>query len=274
MGYLVRTSRPGDEGALKQIWQTVFGDGKEYVDCFFEYMYTPGKAFVCEDSGKIVSAVHLLDIGEFASDGKVLPATVLYAFTTLPDCRGNGIGGMVSDMLLEASAETFQTVCPAEKSLFDYYERRYGYKAVFSVSEERFDSVPETVKRVTMIPLTASEYGENREKWLSTTAHIRYNDRALNYQHRLCKNSGGDMVSFKLGTAEGIAAYEAYDGCAVFKEVLCASGGTQAALAIAGSIGAGSAVVRTPAGRENVRPFAMAMTEKSINNAYFGFAFD
>ena len=266
-----RASQPGDEMALKELWKTVFGDEESYIDGFFENMYD--RAFVCEDDGRIVSAVHLLDIGEYVRDGKAEPATVLYAFATLPEYRGKGIGGKLSDMLIEESAETFRTVCPAEESLFAYYEKRYGYGSRFEVFEEKLENFSKTDEKVAAEPVSAQEYGKLREEFLSDVPHIRFNERALNYQRFLCKSSGGDMLSFEFDGKKGIAAFEVYGGCAVFKEVLYSGECKKALSKIAEGAGAHSAVIRKPAdGGKFDRDFAMAMGE--AEGGYYGFAFD
>lgn len=266
-----REAKPEDEDALAGLWRTVFGDEESYINGFFENMYD--RAFLCEDGDKIVSAVHLLEIGEFVCGGKTEPATVLYAFATLPEYRGEGIGGKLSDMLIKESENTFQTVCPAEDSLFGYYERRYGYNGTFKVFEEKIEELTEPNCDVAYSALSAQEYGKIREKFLEKIPHIRFNEKALNYQKFLCVLSGGEMVKFSFDGKEGIAAFEIYSGCAVFKEVLFDGDCKKAIIQIAIEKGADSAVIRMPAkDGENIRSFAMAKGE--VSEGYYGFAFD
>ena len=187
-----REAKPEDKAALAGLWQTVFGDEESYIIGFFGNMYD--RAFLCEDGDKTVSAVHLLSVGEFVCGGKSEPATVLYAFATLPEYRGAGIGGKLSDMLIQESENTFQTVCPAEESLFGYYERRYGYTGVFKVFEEKIEKLTESSFEVAYSALSAQEYGKCLEQFLEKIPHIRFNEKALDYQKFLCASSGGVMV--------------------------------------------------------------------------------
>ena len=266
-----REAKPEDKAALAGLWQTVFGDEESYINGFFENMYD--RAFLCEDGDKTVSAVHLLSVGEFVCGGKTEPATVLYAFATLPEYRGAGIGGKLSDMLIQESENTFQTVCPAEESLFGYYERRYGYTGVFKVFEEKIEKLTESSFEVAYFALSAQEYGKCREQFLEKIPHIRFNEKALDYQKFLCASSGGEMVKFSIGGEEGIAAFEIYGGCAIFKEVLFDGDCKNALINIAIEKGANSAVIRKPAKEgESIRAFAMAKGE--VREGYYGFAFD
>ena len=269
-----RVSRPGDESGLKYLWKTVFGDSDEYIDAFLKNMYTPGCARVCEINGKIVSAAYLLELGHLiCPEASATPATVLYAFATLPEYRGKGIGGKVCDMILQHSEGSARTVCPAEGSLFGYYKTRYGYEPFFPVFEKKLTACEHPAD---ITPVSAPQYGEIREKLLRGRAHIRYNEKTLSYQQLLCKNSGGNIISFPCGCA----AYEFESGTLKFKELLCEGNPEVAASAIAAAAGAKSAVLRTPCGGMGTdpRPFAMimpdALPEKSAPQPWYGFAFD
>ena len=44
MKFSIVPSRPGDEPALRALWQDVFGDGKDFLDDFFRLIYRPGMA--------------------------------------------------------------------------------------------------------------------------------------------------------------------------------------------------------------------------------------
>ena len=237
-------------------------------------MYSPGCARLCELNGEVVSAAYLLDLGDFVGGGMPdTPATVLYAFATLPSVRGHGIGGKVCDLLLRDSAQTAQTVCPAEAALFPYYERRYGYAPYFRVRET---SVTAGGKKADISSVSAIEYGKTRENLLRGRAHIRYNERSLDYQHLLCANSGGGMVRFD----GGCAAYEIYGGKVFVKEFLSEPDSAVDAASLVAALGADSAVVRSPCSEHDTdaRPFAMLMprggSENRALSPWFGFAFD
>ena len=266
-----REAKPHDEKALKALWKTVFGDEDNYIDGFFAHMYD--RAFLCEDGGKTVSAVHLLNIGEMVCGEETQPATVLYAFATLPEYRGAGIGGKLSDMLLAASEDTFQTVCPAEESLFGYYERRYGYTGVFKVFEEKSEVLPNVEGNIKTVPISAEEYGKLREEFLGNMPHIKFSKRALEYQKFLCTSSGGEMLKFSADGKAGIAAFEVYGGTAVFKEVLCEVDCKNILLKIASDASADSVIIRKPA-QKGAANRSFAMSAKEVREGYYGFAFD
>jgi len=269
-----RVSRSGDETGLKHIWKTVFGDSDEYIDAFFQNMYTPGCARLCESNGQIVSAAYLLELGNLVSpDIPAVPATVLYAFATLPEWRGAGIGGKVCNMLLRDSKGTARTVCPAEDSLFGYYKTCYGYEHFFYVYEKQLFAAK---KPIDIYRVSASAYGEMREKLLHDRTHIRYSGKVLRYQQLLCRNTGGDMIGFE----GGCAAYELRDGAVVLKELLTSGSVDNAAAAVCSALKMERAVFRTPYTGKlgNKRPFAMVMPDyfitAQITAPWFGFAFD
>lgn len=108
---------------LKLLWETVFGDPRSVTDSFFENaFFADGCFYECAD-GKTVSALYLLPVTFGDKKG-----FYLYAAATLPAYRGRGMmGALLKEALQYAkSVADFVYLCPAEKSLYDYY-RRYGF---------------------------------------------------------------------------------------------------------------------------------------------------
>ena len=129
----IRPSVPGDEDGLKALWKTVFGDEDGYINSFFELLYKPGMARVSTDGDRIVSAAHILSLGELTDGDSSLPCSVIYALATLPEYRGQGRGRRVlEDAVKSSSGPTL--IVPAEPSLFDYYKSS-GFTAYFNAVE-------------------------------------------------------------------------------------------------------------------------------------------
>lgn len=231
MPVTIRQSRLGDEPDLKHIWKTVFGDSDEYINSFFSKMYSVGRAVLAEVGGEIVSAAYLLDLGTLHIPGvPPLPCSVLYALGTLPEHRGKGLGSKVADGILSLSRSlsfSADTICPAEKSLFEYYKHNFGYKPFFSAKETALSkgdlSRFENACDLNIGFAEPSSYGAAREALLeqSHVPHIKFSSKCLDYQHGLCLNSGGNMFVLDMnGVPFGCAAAEVYENTVFVKELI------------------------------------------------------
>lgn len=121
-----------DKTELKKLWQTVFGDKDDVVDYFFDYAAEYYDAYVYRCDGKIVSAFYLLD-ADIVTASERKKCKYLYAAATLPEYRNRGFMGE----MIEYAAEYLKNkgfdclfLCPAEESLFGYYEK-FGFKSAF-----------------------------------------------------------------------------------------------------------------------------------------------
>jgi len=166
MGEL-RLSRPGDEKTLKALWKDVFGDGEAFIELFFREVYTPGMAAVAAEDGKIVSAAYAVPFGE---------ALYIYAVGTRAEYRGRGLGKAVT---LLAAGGRAAYLCPAEPSLFGWYQREMGAEPV---SRRAPAAPPEKLAEI-----SPEEYRARREAMLSGVPHAAYSDGIL----KLFSLSGG-----------------------------------------------------------------------------------
>lgn len=88
MKFSIVPSRPGDEPALRALWQDVFGDGKDFLDDFFRLIYRPGMAQTAwAEDGTLAAAAYAL---EFPN------ALYIYAVATAPAFRSRGLGAQVT----------------------------------------------------------------------------------------------------------------------------------------------------------------------------------
>lgn len=274
----LRKSVPGDEPRLKALWREVFGDTEEYIDGFFEKLYTPGMAQVYLVDGEIVSAAYVLKLGEYVAEGSWTPCRVIYAYGTHPAYRGRGFGGRVLEAAVgEATRSGLGAVCPAEPSLFGFYEK-YGFKPVFGATVRECTDVG--------LPLTGSAalvtvrgYAALREELLHGREHIDFDLRALEYQELLCKRSGGGLYYVVSDGVRCCAAVEVEGDRANIRELLVPSGSVyNAAALVSRAVGCPRFSYRTPPRQGDAdTPFAMLHTD-SVRSpsglAWFGFAFD
>lgn len=126
----IRRSMPGDEPEMKRLWKAVFGDTDEFIDAFFDTLYSPGTACLALSDGKVVSAGYCLP-GVFAK-GK--SCAYIYAVATWPEFRGLGAARRIvqalADIRFAEGADVIATL-PASEALTGWYERALGMEPVF-----------------------------------------------------------------------------------------------------------------------------------------------
>ncbi|MGM9522236.1 MAG: GNAT family N-acetyltransferase [Oscillospiraceae bacterium] len=278
----LRLSLLGDEPGLKHIWKTVFGDSEADIDAFFERLYTPGRALVCEAEGKLVSAAYVVPLGELAvPEGQRIPCSVVYALGTLPEYRAHGIGRRIAAKAAALScASGVGVICPAEPWLFDFYADCAGFAECFNVYEasgsDAGTSLFGSVRRV--VP---DEYSALRRRLLSDRVYIDYNRDAMAYQEYLCTSSGGGLYSVTAAGVQCAAAVEVRGEKAVIKELIVPTGRVyDPAALICRALKLREFTYRTPIrpGEEG-RPFAMIRNTPVSDTpdtglSWFGFAFD
>ncbi|MGE4483981.1 MAG: GNAT family N-acetyltransferase [Oscillospiraceae bacterium] len=285
MREILRSSLPGDEPALKRIWHTVFGDNMDYIDAFFERVYSPSSALLMEVDGNIASAVYILPIGSLKlPGGETYPCTVSYAFATLPAFRSRGYGALIAKAAVEKTfSDGFSaaTICPAEDSLFNYYTEKVGYGDYF-YSDEHVYTAFDSAAKGKIRAAAASEYSEMRENLLNSRAHIAFDKKYIEYQEFLCSRSGG---LFAIESDAGIgccAAEKMPDGSVLVKELLTPDIRADDAVSLLQrAIPAGKYIVRSPAiGTGRGLRFAMLYVKEvpelpaGSSAPWYGFAFD
>lgn len=271
----IRPSVPGDEDGLKALWKTVFGDEDGYINSFFELLYKPGMARVSTDGDRIVSAAHILSLGELTDGDSSLPCSVIYALATLPEYRGQGRGRRVlEDAVKSSSGPTL--IVPAEPSLFDYYKSS-GFTAYFNAVELSGPDTGEDLEG-SVTHATVRGYAALREELLRGVPHIDLSLPAIAFQERLCGMYGGALCYVVCGHHRCAAAVEVHDGTAVIPELITPSGDRRAAaMLICRAMGVDRFTLRSPVRPgEPASPFAMISPPPPHDTglAWFGPAFD
>lgn len=251
----------GDIRALKELWKAAFGDPDEVIDAYFSAFYSPERAVFEKLGGEIVSACHIMPLGELALPcGEREKCAAVYALATLPAYRMRGLAARVTENAVRAARELgFSSVVlhPAEKKLFAFYEKHGGFETMFRVSESRpaaggIMAAPER--------MSPAEYRAIRERRLRGRLHIDHDERSLAFQETLCALSGGGL-------------FRAGDGCFIaegeeIKELLCAED----------ACGGGYGAARMPASSDAGKPFGMLSrpggTQGLPADGWMGPAFD
>ncbi len=119
-------------GELKALWSDVFGDDGDYINSFFESVYSDENTLVYVDNGKPVSMLYIVPY-TMSLDNREIKAAYLYALATRPEYRGQKIMQRLLERSFEISEERGYSLCvliPSEESLFGYY-RKFGFEDTF-----------------------------------------------------------------------------------------------------------------------------------------------
>jgi predicted acetyltransferase len=117
---------------VKALWVNSFDDTKEFVDFFFENIYSNKNCVTIELDNQIVAALQIIPF-EFKYFEKVVPVAYLYAICTDKKYRNMGFMRKLMDKThkkLDKIGYFASILIPAENYLFDIYAK-YGYKIAF-----------------------------------------------------------------------------------------------------------------------------------------------
>jgi predicted GNAT family N-acyltransferase len=115
------------EVSSRELWHEVFGDEREFIDLFMTEVYRPENMFVCEEQGRVVAMLHIVEMA--TSLGR---AGYLYAIATAADCRGRGCASRLIGQALDVMRQRGYDVAmliPASDELKGYYAR-FGFEDV------------------------------------------------------------------------------------------------------------------------------------------------
>ena len=121
-----------DIGALKTLWQEVFGDTEEWLDRFFANCFSENRYHGIWRDGKVASALYWFDC---TIDGQKL--AYIYAVATDPKFRGRGLATRLmaeTHRILSENGYAGAILVPSEEKLFDFYEK-IGYRTATEIAE-------------------------------------------------------------------------------------------------------------------------------------------
>ena len=113
------------EVSSRALWHDVFGDEREFIDLFMTEVYRPENMLVCEEQGRVVSMLHIVEMS--TSLGR---AGYLYAIPTAADYRGRGYASKLIEealVVMRQRGYDMAMLIPATKDLKGYYAR-FGFE--------------------------------------------------------------------------------------------------------------------------------------------------
>jgi len=290
-----RQTRKCEIPALKDIWETVFGNiGKE---AFFDYFYSPELSICVDCEGRPAAVGYLIDSGDIVNGAATVSSAMIYGVSTMPEHRGKGYGTAVVCGLIHLAHKlgyAAVVLCPSDDSLFEYYSDRTGFRDWFYVNELRYTpGVTNGDRFYALTGISPAEYCLIRETLLEGLTHIKHDSRIFEYQVILCNELNGGL--FRYGSSCAVVECQ-QDGAVWIKELLSPAHdpdeGYRIVTAITAAFPAPEYIIRTPAGsayplninhpRTLVRRYGMlAFTDKSltcaierISSPWYGMGFD
>lgn len=196
---IVYASREKDGKQIEKIWETCFGDDKEYIRFYLEQRMTEENMLVIYEDGQAVSMASFLPV-RYLCDGVYVEARYVYAVGTLPEYRGKGLAKRILSFAQRHYGQPL-ILAPAEESLMRYYET-LGFQKAFSDSRERtevgltaLEWKEEAETDYKIEPLTAREYVKIRDEKYQREGYVQWDEEAVSYAMELCSYYGGKAVA-------------------------------------------------------------------------------
>ena len=116
----------------KKLWRETFPDTEEFVDFYFEKVYSDEINYVIEENNRVIAALQAIPF-DFKTDDKILKTAYLSGICTDKEYQKQGFMRKLLEkthniLKLKGFDATF--LIPAEKYLFDIYQK-FGYETFF-----------------------------------------------------------------------------------------------------------------------------------------------
>lgn len=182
-----------DREAIIELWQSCFGDGRDYIELYLDNRFEMENMFVVYEDGRPVSMASLLPV-QITMDGKQQNARYLYAVATLPEYRGRGYA---SEIIRHAARKYNEPLIlrPEQETLATYYEalgfiRAFGGSPcwIFDKIDARIkgaamreDSFPEFLGAWSVSAAAPAEYKEIRDRYFAGEGYVAWDEQAVAY---------------------------------------------------------------------------------------------
>jgi ribosomal protein S18 acetylase RimI-like enzyme len=149
-----------DVGALKTLWQAVFGDPESWLNRFFENCFSENRYHALWEENRAISALYWFDC--VLNDQKI---AYIYAVATDEKHRGRGLATRLmgeTHGILRENGYAGAILVPSEEKLFGFYEK-LGYRTATAVGEFTADAAGAPVP---LQKIDAESYVNLRKQYL------------------------------------------------------------------------------------------------------------
>jgi hypothetical protein len=183
---------------LVALWQTVFGDDREYIELYYQYHFSEEEVFVWREQEKIVAMLHVIKGEYWGKKENVIeksPINYIYACATEEQFRNKGI---FKKMLDEVTKKELSLLVPSEEAQ-GYYERLGWYLAVpykKKVVSERIEAQSYKKVNLKFEMTTPKEYKRIRDLRLGKEGYIEWDETSISCAMETCLYGGGYVQTF------------------------------------------------------------------------------
>lgn len=254
--FSIRPYRAGDIPALTALWERSFGDERALIEAFFRLLPHMGIGVAAVREESVIGAAYAVTGLELVRPGEdPVPCGYIYAVAVEEQYRRLGAGRALTLAAAELAKERGAAlICtlPAEGSLYTWYADILGVTRALDRQLTRVEAGPS----LPCAALSTGDYMARREALLGDQPHLRLSAPTLDFQRSLCEVYGGGFFACGGGIA---AAYRDGDRCLI-RELIVPNGADRQALAaaIAAALGAGGALLHSPAAPGEGSPYIAA----------------
>ena len=197
-GYMFESAKKEWIPELIDLWQTVFGDDREFIELFYHYHFSEEGVFVWREQGKIVAMLHIIR-GKYwdkkENEIQKNPINYIYACATAEKFRSKGI---YKKMLDEVTSKGRSLLVPSEEAQ-SYYEKLGWYFAIpykREVISERIAAQSYKRLELKFEATTPKEYKRIRDMRLGKEGYIEWDETSIACAMEACLYGGGYVQSF------------------------------------------------------------------------------
>ena len=124
---------------FKSLWQSTFDDSQEFVDFYFDKIFSEKRNIFIEENGKIISCLQAIPF-PMKIEAKVVPTCYLSGILTDKNFQKRGF---MRQLLQKTHSQLYSngvwatTLIPSDKYLFEIY-KKFGYEAIFKIDFEKY----------------------------------------------------------------------------------------------------------------------------------------
>lgn len=169
-----------DREQIISLWNTCFGDEREYIEFYLDNRFTNDNMLVVFEDNKLVSMASFLS-AEITINGEKISAKYVYAVATHPKYRKRGLAAEI----LNRAKEKYQCpliLQPVDEALEQYYEK-LGFKNSFIAVQKTYIKPESTDIETQCIikDIKPEKYKQLRDSFFECEGYVEWDESAIKY---------------------------------------------------------------------------------------------